>query len=305
MFRFFLCLLFHLSSLISVFCGVPFIDTYSTLNYEPVSFRKKRLADGSFDPLRLRFASLNRTFHLSLLPVNDSSDPFDSNLIFDVDGVQEDFNHRALLFTGFDENYDNSVAYGSIIDGVFDGHIHYADGLSYSIERITRYFPPTKESSKIHSIIYEDKSINHPAVRSKRSLDDVSPGCALNGNIRQKMEEIQRSAVVEVSEERGGSYFRRYIVDREKRYSDATKTINGRQIYSVRACYIYLQADQKLYRHIFEKEGNNDHVRTREEIASLFYNHVKAVNQIYEATNFRGIQGINFVIQRISVSHCV
>lgn len=41
--------------------------------------------------------------------------------------------------------------------------------------------------------------------------------------------------------------------------------------------------------------------RTREEIASLFYNHVKAVNQIYEGTNFNGIYGIKFVIQRISV----
>jgi hypothetical protein len=53
---------------------------------------------------------------------------------------------------------------------------------------------------------------------------------------------------------------------------------------------------------IFNKEGNRDHVRTREEIVSLFYNHIKAVNQIYETTNFGGILGLNFVIQRTTVS---
>lgn len=78
---------------------------------------------------------------------------------------------------------------------------------------------------------------------------------------------------------------------------------------------MYLQADQKLYEHIKSKEGNNDPIRfvaflltslfrlcrTREEIVSLFYNHIKAVNYIYETTNFNGITGLNFVIQRTSV----
>lgn len=45
--------------------------------------------------------------------------------------------------------------------------------------------------------------------------------------------------------------------------------------------------------------------RTREEIVSLFYNHIKAVNQIYETTDFGGILGLNFVIQRTTVSYVV
>ncbi|KAK6026548.1 Disintegrin, partial [Ostertagia ostertagi] len=40
---------------------------------------------------------------------------------------------------------------------------------------------------------------------------------------------------------------------------------------------------------------------TREEIVSLFYNHIKAVNEIYEGTNFNGIKGLHFVIQRTSI----
>lgn len=94
----------------------------------------------------------------------------------------------------------------------------------------------------------------------------------------------------------------------------------------MRTCSLYLQADHKLYEHIKRKEGNNDpirfcfelftepfvfvvlehillfHFRTREEIVSLFYNHIKAVNEIYEGTNFNGIKGLHFVIQRTSVS---
>uniref|UniRef100_A0A914EM41 ADAM10 endopeptidase n=1 Tax=Acrobeloides nanus TaxID=290746 RepID=A0A914EM41_9BILA len=79
------------------------------------------------------------------------------------------------------------------------------------------------------------------------------------------------------------------------------KEINNHRLFTVRTCSIYLQADQKLYEHIFHKEGNRDHVRTREEIVSLFYNHIKAVNQIYETTDFGGILGLNFVIQRTTI----
>ena len=84
-----------------------------------------------------------------------------------------------------------------------------------------------------------------------------------------------------------------------------TSSINGKNIHKVRTCSIYMQADHKLYEHVFNKEGNRDPVRTREEIVALFYNHIKAVNQIYEVTNFGGITGLNFVIQRTTVSSCI
>ena len=112
---------------------------------------------------------------------------------------------------------------------------------------------------------------------------------------------------------------------RQKRalQSQTTKEHNGHRLYTVRTCSIYLQADHRLYMQIFNKEGNRDHVRcvrlniknyftccrrrlffrTREEIVSLFYNHIKAVNHIYETTDFGGVRGLNFVIQRTTVSN--
>lgn len=40
---------------------------------------------------------------------------------------------------------------------------------------------------------------------------------------------------------------------------------------------------------------------TREEIIALIHLLVNAVNEIYESTNFGGVRGINFIVQRISV----
>lgn len=39
------------------------------------------------------------------------------------------------------------------------------------------------------------------------------------------------------------------------------KMINNRKLYNVRTCDLYLQADQKLYQAIYEKEGGRSDVR--------------------------------------------
>ncbi|KAJ1346476.1 Disintegrin and metalloproteinase domain-containing protein 10 [Parelaphostrongylus tenuis] len=123
-------------------------------------------------------------------------------------------------------------------------------------------------------------------MRFKRSSpfesDDGLNGCGLSDRIKREMERIQRSA--EVPTEVYTNFMT--MQGRSKR---ATRDDKG--IYSVRTCSLYLQADHKLYAHIKRKEGNNDPIRTREEIVSLFYNHIKAVNEIYEGTNFNGIKG--------------
>ncbi|VDK41778.1 unnamed protein product [Anisakis simplex] len=201
-----------------------FVDYYQTLNYEPLlNTRQKRSVAAFSSPISLHFIAHNRSFDLKLHPVDVSSSVFDEG-------------------AGLDEDDDaGSAVYGSILDGVFDGHIHYSNGESYTVDKIGR------------------------------------------------MEKFQQSVVVEPSSQEHQSSHLRFL---EYHHDDS---------FPKRACYVYLQADQKLYQHIYEKEGNLDPIRTREEIASLFYNHIKAVNQIYEGTNFNGVYGIKFVIQRISM----
>lgn len=118
-------------------------------------------------------------------------------------------------------------------------------------------------------------------------------GCGFSSRVRREMTDVQNSG-------ESTDFFTNYMTmgGRSKR-ANTLRDHDG--LYFVRTCSLYMQADHKLYEHIRMKEGNNDPIRTREEIVSLFYNHIKAVNEIYEGTNFNGIKGLHFVIQRTSV----
>lgn len=67
-----------------------------------------------------------------------------------------------------------------------------------------------------------------------------------------------------------------------------------------RACSLYIQTDTYLWNHI-RKEVDSD-FKAREEISSLVAQHVKAVNHIYENTDFYGVRGLKFIVQRLKVN---
>lgn len=46
---------------------------------------------------------------------------------------------------------------------------------------------------------------------------------------------------------------------------------------------------------------SENHFRTRQEIESIFYAHMRAVNKIFSNTNFDGVTGINFAVKKITV----
>ncbi|KAI6223634.1 hypothetical protein M3Y99_01444900 [Aphelenchoides fujianensis] len=251
-----------------------YVDNFETLNYRPILDRRKREVGVDTAPVSLKFRTKNKTFHLKLHPVDSlSNEVFADEHSLDVDGVPhgEAIRPHEFLYAGEVVGDPHSRVHGSILDGLFDGHIHTGDGRTYTVEKAARYFDVDERPRNYHSLIYADDEINHGKFRAKR----------------------------EVAGDREG----RWAKSRQKRELkfQTTKEINGHRLYSVRTCSIYLQADQKLYMQIFHKEGNRDHVRTREEIVSLFYNHIKAVNHIYETTDFRGILGLNFVIQRTTI----
>ncbi|KHJ94571.1 hypothetical protein OESDEN_05495 [Oesophagostomum dentatum] len=237
-----------------------------------------------------------RSFHLILVPLDEFNEHFHPDHILDENGRYEEIQPHTFLFEGYVKDDPGSKVYGSILDGVFDGHIRLGDGNSFTVDRATKYFDYLSRPSHYHSIIYHDAEINHSKMRTKRSAysphDDSSHGCGLSDRVKREMERIQRSA--EMPSEVYTNYMTMH--GRSKR---ATRDENG--LYTVRTCSLYLQADHKLYEHIKRKEGNNDPIRTREEIVGLFYNHIKAVNEIYEGTNFNGIKGLHFVIQRTSI----
>ncbi|KAK6729782.1 hypothetical protein RB195_006685 [Necator americanus] len=279
-----------------VFSLSTFVDNYETLNYRTVNTVRRKRSLGYGEPVHLRFHAYNRTFHLSLLPLDEFNENFHPDHILDENGRYEEIQPHTFLYEGHIKDDPGSKVYGSILDGVFDGHIISGDGHSYTVDRAAKYFDVGSRPSQYHSIIYHDAEINHGKMRSKRSAsspgNDHLHGCGLNDRVKREMERIQRSA------EMPSDVYTNYMTmhGRSKR---ATRDEKG--LYTVRTCSLYLQADHKLYEHIKRKEGNNDPIRTREEIVSLFYNHIKAVNEIYEGTNFNGIKGLHFVIQRTSI----
>lgn len=67
-----------------------------------------------------------------------------------------------------------------------------------------------------------------------------------------------------------------------------------------RACSLYIQTDTYLWDHI-RKDASTDS-KAREEIASLVAQHIKAVNHIYENSDFYGIRGLKFIVQRLKIN---
>lgn len=315
-----------------------YIDRYETLNYKPLGRNLQRRSinvNADDRASEIKFRSHNRKFVLKLFPIIQS-DVFAENHIIDVDGkAHERIYPDDLLYEGYLEDDPSSKAYGSLIDGIFDGHIVLGNGTSFTIEKASRYYSKDTRPNHFHSIIYADEMINHEKFRKKREANDEnkidgddtdSGGCGLTKELYDDMRNFQRSFIDDDSYSYSSAYnsslyeanfkTRSHLAHPDddihkenrikrslyvKNQQEQTREIRGRRLHDVRTCSIYLQTDQKLYSHIFYKEGNRDHFRTKEEIIGFLYNHIKAVNQIYEVSDFGGIRGINFAIQRITI----
>lgn len=202
----------------------------------------------------------------------------------DVDGEYNSHIVRPheFLYNGEVVGDPFSHAYGSILDGVFDGHIVLGDGKSFTVEKTARYFDIDTRPQHYHSIIYSDDEVNHRKFRPKRSIEtseiyehEADHGCGLSREVKAEMEKVQTSGEFvsyaqstlynEPIKTRSHLFMNRDGLEsfnrtkRDSRYQ--TKEINGLRLSTVRTCSIYLQADQKLYMQIFNKEGNRDHVR--------------------------------------------
>uniref|UniRef100_A0A915CWT0 Uncharacterized protein n=1 Tax=Ditylenchus dipsaci TaxID=166011 RepID=A0A915CWT0_9BILA len=180
-------------------CLNRYVDSYETLNYRPVLDRRKRSLDPDdsgqdSSPLELRFRSHNRTFHLRLHPIDPNTDVFSDDHFLD----------------GYLTNDPASRAYGSVIDGIFDGHIISGDGKYYTVEKAARYFDVGERPSHFHSMIYLDDHINHSKFRLKRDItgatmqdkaEDPRSYCGMSDGVVDNMRRVQESWVDSSSKE--------------------------------------------------------------------------------------------------------
>lgn len=281
-----------------------YIQNYEPLNYDTRKVHdshiraKRSVASDSYVHMQLH--AHNRKFNLRLK--RDTS-VFSRKLVVDtLDGEIKDFD-TSHIYDGHIAGEHGTAVYGSIRNGIFEGKIH-TKNKTYYVERTHKY---GIKDQPYHSIIYTDDDVHDPYAEKR---DSHFGGCAATGKILKWMEDISVSASPEY--ERPSSLSQEKLQSNRVRRSpnSAYHNIYSREAQQhssyvareaeKRACSLYIQTDTFLWNHIKNYEVTDTNVR--EEITSLISQHIKAVNHIYENTNFDGFRGIKFVVQRIKVN---
>ena len=152
-----------------------YIQHYETLDYDPNLIQHNRHRRSELSSyINLEFQSHGKTFRLKLQ--RDTS-------VFtrDVKFVSDDENlsvasHQSHLYSGFLTDDPTSHAYGSIIDGIFDGKIHSKDGIFY-VERSSKYQNQLRNAfDSVHSIIYNSEDVVDPHINERSGH---VPGCGV------------------------------------------------------------------------------------------------------------------------------
>ncbi|RWS30733.1 disintegrin and metalloproteinase domain-containing protein 10-like protein [Leptotrombidium deliense] len=302
-----------------------FITNYEGLTYDAklVHNRAKRSVhteSQTSDPLHIDFKAHGKDFNLRLTP--DVHSVFSKNIrIEKADGERINVDLTGIYTGHLHEDPHTSKVYGSVYDGVFEGKIHTPNA-TYYVERAHKYFDKDKPRD-VHSVIYSSDDVNF-------EHNEVGGGCG-NDKIHEWMNSISNSAVDDVDDKSttisrprrsalssnpsypyssDGNYDDNWTRNAQSRISHDRKEFNPvtnvvtthfpSSTVKKRACSLYIQTDTYLWDHI-RKDVSSD-IKAREEIASLVAQHIKAVNHIYENSDFHGIRGLKFIVQRLKIN---
>ncbi|XP_056642317.1 disintegrin and metalloproteinase domain-containing protein 10 isoform X1 [Diorhabda sublineata] len=337
---FVLCLLIVLPFIGSADRLNEYIRHYETLDYdtEPVHRAHSRAKRSliSDDYVHVQFKAHGHDFRIRL---KRDLQVFNDRL--EVHGPQGepldvDTSH---IYHGHILGEVDSVAFGSVIDGVFEGKIMLPKKGAYYVEKARHYFPDSDRYNRtFHSVIYHEDDVEDPYAHLR---EGHSAGCGINDDVIQWMNKIQYSETEDSPTAPTTPYQKptkhkkynksnRYKKDKSEekspnfedvlnKYSkEANERSNTRHRRATRrddtknTCSLYIQTDPLIWRHI--REGFPEHLdpkkqsevneKTKEEILSLIAHHVTAVNYIYRDTKFDGKnehRNIKFEVQRIKI----
>ncbi|XP_060840865.1 disintegrin and metalloproteinase domain-containing protein 10 isoform X1 [Rhopalosiphum padi] len=284
-------------------------------HYEPVTYdhqhlaqshdRAKRSVTNSDSNVHVTFKAHGHHFRLRLR--RDTETFSNAMEVLDSSGnlIHPNNVDTSHIYHGHIVDEANSIVFGSIIDGVFEGKIISPKKGNYYIEKSRKYTHPhghLKDSDDFHSVIYKENDVDNPYHNSSSHFS----GCGVTGSTKQNMESIQYSGspwnIQQQDEERPAYKYTRQAADKYHngpvRTKRATKPKEERN-----TCSLFIQTDPLLWKHIKEQVGY-DKTKTREEILSLIAHHVTAVNYIYRDTKFDGRiehRNIKFEVQRIKI----
>ncbi|KAB5525998.1 hypothetical protein PHYPO_G00146630 [Pangasianodon hypophthalmus] len=173
----------------------------------------------------------------------------------------------------------DTLTHGSIVDGKFEGFIQSHAG-TYYVEPAERYL--REQNVPYHSVIYHEDDIDYPHKYGREG------GCA-DHSVFEKMKKYQASAVETPREEKN----RQHAVDEEEQTDEPVILRKRRAAQAEKnTCQLFIQTDHLFFQYY----------RTREAVIAQISGHVKAINSIYQSTDFQGIRNISFMVKRIRIN---
>ncbi|XP_024151231.1 disintegrin and metalloproteinase domain-containing protein 10 [Oryzias melastigma] len=253
-----------------------YIRHYEGLSYDTEALhqrhqRAKRALYPHDKTVHLDFHAHGR--HFALRMKRDTT-LFTPDLVIEDSGDQPPLD-TSHIYSGEIFGEKNTLIHGSVVDGRFEGFIKTHQG-TYYIEPAERYF----QNKSVHSVIYHEHDIDYPHKYGPEG------GCA-HHSVFERMKEYQMSAVEESDkelnfekEDETDTYGP--VILRTKRATENKKTI----------CPLFIQTD-----HLFSK-----YYGSREAVLTQISSHVKAINAIYQSTDFGGIRDISFIVKRVRIN---
>ncbi|XP_047218918.1 disintegrin and metalloproteinase domain-containing protein 10 [Girardinichthys multiradiatus] len=254
-----------------------YIRHYEGLSYDTEVLhsrhqRAKRALHPEDRTVHLDFHAHGRHFNLRL---KRDIQVFSPDLVVEVSGKQDPID-TSHIYSGEIFGEEGTLSHGSVVDGRFEGFIKTHQGTFY-VEPSERYLKDN--NVPFHSVIYHEDDIYYPHKYGSEG------GCA-NHSVFERMKKYQASAV----EEPGNGVSRATedddtygpVILRKKRAAGREKN----------TCQLFIQTD-----HLFFK-----YYGTREAVIAQISSHVKAIDSIYQTTDFMGIRNIGFMVKRIRIN---
>ncbi|KAK6476802.1 disintegrin and metalloproteinase domain-containing protein 10-like [Huso huso] len=232
--------------------------------------RAKRALSPADQFVHLDFHAHGRHFNLRMK--RDTS-LFTDDFKIEISGEETNYD-TSHIYTGEIFGEKGSMSHGSVVDGRFEGFIQTHQGTFY-VEPSERYLKD--RSVPFHSVIYHEDDIKYPHKYGAQG------GCA-DHSVFDRMKKYQASGTLEenpketvVEEPVDGP-----VLLRKRRTTQPPKN----------TCQLFIQTD-----HLFFK-----YYGTREAVIAQISSHIKAIDSIYQSTDFLGVRNISFMVKRIRIN---
>ncbi|KAI1889641.1 hypothetical protein AGOR_G00165040 [Albula goreensis] len=254
-----------------------YIRHYEGLSYDMDALhskhqRAKRAISHEDKFVHLDFHAHGRQFNLRM---KRDTTMFSHDFKLEMSGEETNYD-TSHIYTGEIFGEQGSLSHGSIVDGKFEGFIQTRQG-TYYVEPTERYMKD--RDVPFHSVIYHEDDIHYPHKYGPEG------GCA-DHSVFERMKKYQASAMEEPAKETNE------VMEEEQ--SDGPVLLRKRRAAQVEknTCQLFIQTDHLFYKYY----------GTREAVIAQISSHVKAIDSIYQSTDFLGIRNISFMVKRIRIN---